>query len=75
VQRNRPCFPDNGLLGNSVTVTGKPEAACGGIAKPTSGALFCVGPFTTLPFNPFNFADGLPGLGRVRIPSVMRTLP
>lgn len=75
VPRKRPCFPDNGVIGNSVSVTGEPDVACGGIAKPTVGALFCVAPFTTPAFNLFNAVEGLPGLGSIRIPSVMRTVP
>jgi hypothetical protein len=44
VSQPRPCFTDNGLLGNSVTMTGGADVPCGAVAKPTIGALFCVPP-------------------------------
>ena len=66
--------PDNGVVGGSVSVAGVPDVPCGGMAKPTMGALFCLAP-KPAPWNILNGGEGLPGLGRIRIPSVLRTFP
>ena len=63
--RQRACFLNNGLLGGSDSVTGVADATCGSAAHPTVGAFFCVPPVGSIPMN---FATGLPGLGRVRVP-------
>ncbi len=76
VDRHRACFLDNGAIGGSVSVSGSPDVPCGDVAKPTLGALFCLAPAQSGSFTSFyNAGAGLPGLGRIRIPSVMRTLP
>ncbi len=72
ISRNRPCYPDNGVIGNTVTVSGTPDAPCGGISKPTVGTFFCVAPVGA---TAVNAAGGLPGLGRVRIPGVVDINP
>ena len=68
----RPCFLDNGKVGNTVAVSGFPDAPCGGIAKPTVGTFFCVAPTIA---SAVNSAGGLPALGRVRIPGIVEVFP
>ncbi len=68
ILRPRPCFTDNGVIGNSILVSGNPDTPCGGVAKPTVGTFFCVSPVGA---SAVNAAGGLPALGRVRIPGVV----
>ncbi len=69
---SRSCFPDNGVIGNTVEVSGSPDVPCGGISKPTVGTFFCVAPVEA---SAVNAAGGLPALGRVRIPGVVDINP
>ncbi len=72
ISRALRCFPDNGLIGNSVSVTGSADVPCGGIAHPTVGALFCMPPVGgSIP----DVLQGLPGLGRVRLEGALRFAP
>ncbi len=68
----RPCFPDNGIIGNTVTVSGSPDVPCGGASRPTLGAFYCAPPVAAALINA---SEGLPGLGRVRLPSVLLVDP
>jgi hypothetical protein len=61
----RPCFTDNGVIGNAVSVAGATDVPCGDRAFPTVGTFFCVAPVGS---TSVNAAGGLPALGRVRIP-------
>lgn len=72
ISRNRPCFVDNGVLGNTVSVAGAPDAPCGGVSNPTIGAFFCVAPTGAAAVNA---AGGLPALGRVAIPGTVVVNP
>ena len=72
VQRARPCFTDNGQVGNAIAVTGSTEVPCGGNASTSLGALFCVAPYNA---GLVNASQGLPGLGRVRLPAEVSFLP
>lgn len=72
IARTRPCFTDNGVIGNSIDVVGKPDAPCAGISRPTVGTFFCVAPVAQ---GAVNAASGLPGLGRVRIPGLAVIIP
>jgi hypothetical protein len=72
ISRKRPCFTDNGVIGNSVKVAGSPDIPCGGISKPTVGTFFCVAPVGA---SAVNAAGGLPALGRVRIPGIVDINP
>jgi hypothetical protein len=68
IARNRPCFPDNGVIGNSLTVAGVADPPCGGTAKPVVGSFFCVAPVAA---SAVNSAGGLPAVGRVRLPGTV----
>lgn len=68
VARNRPCFPDNGIVGGNVVVQGTPDPPVGDTASPTLVALFCVPPANSAAINA---AGGLPGLGRLTLPSTL----
>ncbi|MCC6849397.1 MAG: hypothetical protein IT294_12930 [Deltaproteobacteria bacterium] len=70
--RKRPCFMDQGVIGNTVTVSGTPDPICGGVSKPTVGTFFCVAPTGS---TAINAAGGLPALGRVRIPGTVAVNP
>jgi hypothetical protein len=70
--KQRPCFTDNGKIGNTVKVSGNADTVCGGIAKPTVGTFFCVAPVSA---SAVNAAGGLPALGRVRIPGIVGLIP
>jgi len=70
--RYRPCFMDQGVIGNTVTVTGSPDPVCSGLSKPTVGTFFCVAPTGS---TAVNAAGGLPALGRVRIPGTVVVNP
>jgi hypothetical protein len=72
LSRHRPCFTDEGVIGNTVTVTGSPDPVCGGVSKPTVGTFFCVAPTGS---TAVNSAGGLPGLGRARIPGTVVVNP
>ncbi len=72
VSRDRACFTDNGVLGASVTVTGSPDVPCGAISKSSVGALFCA---PAAQASAVNAAEGLPGLGRLRLPVTVDFLP
>ena len=64
----RPCFTDNGVLGNTVSVAGNTDVPCGDRSFPTVGTFFCVAPVGS---TSVNAAGGLPALGRVRIPGTV----
>ncbi len=69
---SRPCYLDNGVIGGSVTAKGVTDPSDGnGIAHPTFAALFCVPP-TASPAA--NAANGLPGLGRLELPLVIKQI-
>lgn len=68
INQQRPCFTDNGILGNSVSVSGNTDVPCGDTANPTVGTFFCVAPVGA---TAVNAAGGLPALGRVRIPGTV----
>ena len=70
--RHRPCFTDEGIIGQTDWVTGNPDPVCGGVAKPTVGTFFCVAPTGS---TAINAAGGLPALGRVRIPGTVLINP
>ena len=57
----RECFPDNGTVGGSVSVSGVASTT-----TPTFGALFCAPPNG----NSFFDVRGLPGLARLTIPGI-----
>ena len=61
-------FVDNGIVGQSDTVSGTDDSPCGGTARPTVGTFFCVAPVSQ---SAVNAAAGLPGLGRARLPSTV----
>ncbi len=63
VTRNRPCYPDNGVIGGSVSATGFPSPFFDDFAFPGLAGLFCVGPTSSAALN---VSAGLPGLGRLR---------
>lgn len=63
--RHRPCFVD---VSGAVSVSGVPDAPCDGVAYPTLGSLFCLGPVGA---GAVNNAAGLPGLGRIRLPGAV----
>jgi hypothetical protein len=68
----RECFPDNGVIGEAVAVEGTPDVPCGGVAKQTLGAVYCVPPVDA---NFINAAFGLPSPGRIRVPGITRVDP
>jgi hypothetical protein len=68
VLRQRSCFTDNGIVGNSITVQGSPDVPCGNVSRPEVGTFFCVAPVGA---TAVNAAGGLPGVGRVRIPGTV----
>jgi hypothetical protein len=68
IAKNRVCFTDNGIVGNSVNVTGHPDVPCGGVSRPTVGSLFCLAPVSA---SALNVAAGSPSLGRVRVPGTV----
>ncbi len=68
IVQKRPCFTDNGVIGNSVSVAGLADVPCGNTSKPTVGTFFCVAPIGA---SAVNAAGGLPALGRVLIPGVV----
>ncbi len=68
IARNRPCFTDNGIIGNAIAVSGTADTPCGGVSKPTVGTFFCIAPTSA---GAVNSAGGLPSVGRVRIPGVV----
>ncbi len=68
----RPCFIDEGTMGDAVHVVGAPDVPCGGTAFPTVGSLFCIAPVAS---SSVNTAAGLPGLGRIRIPGRVTVSP
>lgn len=61
----RPCFLDNGTVGNSVTAVGEADPPSNGVSNPTFASLFCVGAVAQ---PAVNAAAGLPGLGRIELP-------
>ena len=65
----RPCFMENGA---SVSAIGRADPPMGGESDPTLASLFCVGPTSS---GAVNVAFGLPGLGRLELPSRFRELP
>jgi hypothetical protein len=67
------CFPGSEALGGSVQVHGNAQTPCGATAKQTLGALFCVPPVDSSIAN--IVTGGVPGLGRIKTPAVMRLLP
>jgi hypothetical protein len=71
-ERARPCFPDNGVIGSVVEVTGSAAAPCDGTSPTTLGGFFCVPP---TPATLVNAAQGLPGLGRIRLPASVQFVP
>jgi hypothetical protein len=60
----RPCFTDNGVVGNSINATGNPDVPVNDASDPTLAALFCIGPTSS---GSVNNAAGLPGLGRLEL--------
>ncbi len=69
----RDCFTDNGAVDASVSASGvadPPDA--NGESDPTIAALFCIGPTSA---SAVNSVGGLPGLGRIELPSHARELP
>ncbi len=65
--RFRECFTDdNGAIGGDVSVGGVADPFTGNTSNPTLGALFCIAPTSS---SSVNSVTGLPGLGRVTIPS------
>jgi hypothetical protein len=68
----RQCFTDNGQIGNSVSVAGAADPGCGNNSKPTIGTLFCIPPTAE---GAVNATAGLPSLGRLTLPSVVRFDP
>jgi hypothetical protein len=72
INQQRPCFVDNGIIGQSVSVSGNADVPCGNTANPTVGTFFCVAPVGS---TAVNAAGGLPALGRVRIPGTVVVSP
>jgi len=68
----RPCYLNNGVDGGSDTVAGHPDPPVGGIAHPTLGALFCIGPTGG---GAVDSAAGLPGLGRLKLIGTATEIP
>jgi hypothetical protein len=68
----RPCYLDNGADGGSVTVAGRADPPVSGIAHPTLGALFCIGPTGG---GAVDSAAGLPGLGRLKLIGTATEIP
>jgi hypothetical protein len=64
--KNRPCFPDNGLLGNSISVNGAATPPAGGIADPTDLAV--LGCMRAAGSSFLNNLGGFPGLVRGTYP-------
>jgi hypothetical protein len=63
----RPCFTDNGASGASITATGQPGPFdASGVGNGKLAALFCIGPVAS---SSVNTAAGLPGLGRLELPT------
>jgi len=63
---HRPCFPDNGVLGGSVSVDGTSTQTENGIAAPTDlSSLFCFPPVAD---HLLSISGGLPGLARMHQP-------
>jgi hypothetical protein len=63
--KNRPCFPDNGVVGNQVDATGQPDPPVGHQSDPTLASSFCIGPTSS---GAVNGVAGIPGLGRLELP-------
>ncbi len=68
----RPCFLDNGVIGNAIVATGAADPPSGGVASPTIAQVFCTGS-TASAF--FNAASGAPGPGRMTLVETLRLLP
>ena len=60
----RPCFLDNGTIGNTVNATGHVDVPVSHQSNPTLASLFCIGPTSS---GSVNGAAGLPGLGRLEL--------
>jgi hypothetical protein len=63
--KNRECYPDNGIIGNSVNATGMPFAPVGHQGDGALAAEFCLTPTTS---GSVNVVAGIPGLGRLELP-------
>ncbi len=69
----RKCFPDNGVLGGSVSVSGHADAPCAGTySTPSFSSLFCLSPSGS---GAFNAAAGEPGLVSQVLPGKLRLTP
>lgn len=68
----RPCYADNGVIGNSVTAVGEADVPTDGVAHPTFASLFCIPPVAE---PSINAAGGLPGLGRLELPLRTEEIP
>ncbi len=65
----RDCYTDNGGIGDDVQSCGSPGTVCGEVASDTVvSSLTCVPPTSA---GAINIGAGLPGLGRVTLPTVM----
>ena len=73
VPKFRECYPDNGVIGGRVSVTGTPDLPCAGTySAPTLVSLACIPPAGA---SFINGALGLTGLGRPKLPVKMVRTP
>jgi hypothetical protein len=70
--KTRECFPDNGVVGGTTSVSGQADPPVNGEADPTLAAIFCIGPTSS---SAVNGVAGLPGLGRLALQGHARELP
>ncbi len=68
----RPCFLDNGIVGNSVSAVGVPDKPVNGESDPTFASIFCI-PFTGRAS--VDAVAGLPGPGRIELPLHAKEIP
>jgi hypothetical protein len=75
ISKRRECFFDQDEIGpttRTVTASGVESIPINDVSTPTLASLFCIGssgsPLT-------NFANGLPGLGRLKLHATVRGLP
>jgi hypothetical protein len=67
IGEQRECFTDDaGIIGGDVSVEGLPYPPCGNTGSGVVGALFCIAPTSS---SAINAVSGLPGLGRVTLPT------
>jgi hypothetical protein len=65
VNENRPCFPDGGVIGGTLSVSGTATPPVSGVADPVEiGSLFCTKPAGAASVN---IALGLPGPARQKV--------